>query len=420
MKWQTKHTFLYSHSDGCDRKGQPVRIVSKMAQKTIEVEIMKVKKFIHVANLLKKMGNSLEKSYLRLDLERRVRDEFMSRTMKTWYCDLLPGLKVVSSPPKVSKTTFQDARKLFGSSFDTKVTLRKAGHLGANEEIVILQFDPNFMSTDVVCRHPSCNNRSPEAGKGAKRDLYLCPHHRQVLKSSIYDTLAKNNINIPTSEEKPEHGRFVGYTSLISLLETAYHDAKKFETLKGRSPLVQEAILNVRNFLIITSMVLNPNGDNLELVLPPVYHILRLLLQNPDSAMALAVGLVYVLREVIEMILFAFGVVNTWVSLALQSPGAQIGAGVGGVIGAGGFFLGPWSGAAGVAAGGVLGGLIGNGIYNLVAGDPRQQQIDRFRRDWAAAGGAGLNGQPNNQYPVYYFEGNAFGGLYVHPFPAAQ
>jgi len=393
-----------------------------METETTDIEITKVK-FSQVATLLKQIGNRVEKYYLRLHLERHasgVSGEAVSTTVKEWYCELLKDLKVVSSPPKITKTTFQDARKLFGDNFDTKVTLRRAGHLGAYEEIVLIQFDPNFTSTDVVCRHPLCNLRNPEAAKCGKRDLYLCSHHQQVLINSISDALAKKNVNIPTSAEKPEAGRFSGYTSLISLLEGAYHDAKKFHTLKGKPPMVEEAILNVRNFLVITSTVLNPDDNNLALALPPVFHILRLLLENSNSVTQLGVGLVYVLREVIEMILFAFGVVYTWVSLALQSPGAQIGAGVGGCMGAAGFILGPWSGAAGVAAGGVLGGLIGNGIYNLVAGDQRQQQIERFRRDWAAAGGVGPNGQPNNQYPVYYFDGNAFGGLYVHPFPAPQ
>ena len=117
------------------------------------------------------------------------------------------------------------------------------------------------------------------------------------------------------------------------------------------------------------------------------------------------------------MILFAFGVIYTWVSLALTSPGAQIGAGVGGCIGAIAFVLGPWSGAAGVAVGGTLGGLIGNGIYNLT-GEQRRQEIDQFREYWRNAGGAGPNGQPANQYPVYYFNGNALGGLDLHPFAA--
>ncbi|KAJ7374380.1 hypothetical protein OS493_007482 [Desmophyllum pertusum] len=163
--------------------------------------------------------------------------------------------------------------------------------------------------------------------------------------------MAKKNVRISTSAEKPGPGHFAGYTSLISLLEGAYHDAKKFHTLKGKSPLVQEAILNVRNFLIITSTVLNPDDDNLGIALPPVVKILRLIIENPQSIELLGTGLVYVLQEVIEMILFAFGVIYTWVSLALRSPGAQIGAGVGGCIGAIAFVLGPWSGAAGVAVG---------------------------------------------------------------------
>jgi len=238
-----------------------------------------------------------------------------------------------------------------------------------------------------------------------------------VLRNSISDALAKKSIEISTSAEKPEPGHFVGYTSLISLLEGAYHDAKKFNTLQGKPLAVQEAILNVRNFLIITSTVLNPDEDNLGIALPPVVQIIRLILENPGTVELLGVGLIYILREVIEMILFAFGVIYTWVSLALRSPGAQIGAGVGGCIGAIAFVLGPWSGATGVAVGGTLGGLIGNGIYNL-RGEQRRQEIDRFREHWRNAGGVGPNGQPANQYPVYYFNGDALGGLDLHPFAA--
>ena len=158
--------------------------------------------------------------------------------------------------------------------------------------------------------------------------------------------------------------------------------------------------------------MLNPDEDNLGIALPPVVQIFRLILENPESVELLGTGLIYVLREVIEMILFAFGVIYTWVSLALGSPGAQIGAGVGGFIGAIAFVLGPWSGAAGVAVGGTLGGLIGNGIYNWRR-EERRPEKERFRELWSNAGGAGPNGQPNNQYPVYYFNGDASGGLYL-------
>ena len=319
----------------------------------------------------------------------------------------------MSPAPKVSKSSLRDARNLFGDNFKTKVTLRKSDDLEACEEISLLQFDPNFTSSEVICRHPSCSTKNSEAAKsGTKRDLFLCPIHRQVLRDSISDLFAKEKIKFPSSTEEPEHGCFAGYTSLIGLLEGAYHDAKKFQTLKGKSLLIQESILNVRNFLIITNCLLNPNGDNLEIGLPPVFQILRLILQNPNATNQLGVHLIYMLREVIEMILFSFGVIYCWVTLALSNPGAQIGFGVGMILGAGAFFLGPWSGAIGVAIGGTAGGLLGNGIHSLITGGQRNQELQRFREMWREAGGEiQRNGQPNNQNLVYNVEGDADGGL---------
>ena len=72
--------------------------------------------------------------------------------------------------------------------------------------------------------------------------------------------------------------------------------------------------------------------------------------------------------------------------------------------------FGPWGAAAGMGAGAVLGGLIGNGIYNMVVGEPRQQAINSFRMGWHG-------GQSDHQDVVYYFEGDAFGELFLHPFP---
>ena len=345
--------------------------------------------------------------------------EPMSSTIKEWYLQLSVALKVESLPPKAIKSAFQDAIKLFGTNFDTKVTLRDAGHLGANEDIILRQFDPNFASMDVYCRRPSCGNKNPEAAKEGKRDLYLCPLHRKNLITSIENALAMRNIDIPKNTEVPEEEQYTGYTSLIGLLERAYQNSKKFGRFEeGKStPKIEEAILNVRNVLIITSTVLNPDENNLALLLPNTICILRLILENSNSAEDLVADLVYFLRQVIEMILFDFGVIYRWVSLALHSPGLQLGAGLGGVIGlgAGGFF-GPWGAAAGMGAGVVLGGLIGNGIYNMVVGDPRQQEMNRSRP--GGRGGPGAHhGQPHHQYVVYYFEGNAFGELSLHPFP---
>ena len=384
--------------------------------KTTEVEIRKV-------NQPSQFGARPADEFhvLKFDLESYSAGESLSPTVEAWKRSLLKHLKNVSPPPKVIKTTFKDkkTRKLFGTKFDNKVTLRKAGHQRAHEEIVLLQFDPNFTSTEVVCRHPSCNSRNLEAAKSGKRDLYLCPHHQQKLKDAISDTLAKRNIQIPTTKENPEPRQFDGYTSLIGVLEGAYHHAKKFQTLQKKSPMVEEAILNVRNFLIITNAVLNPDGHNLRLVLPVVLQILLILLEDSSNVPPLVDTLLDALRDVIEMILFAFGVIYSWVSISLKSPGARIGAGVGGFIGgAVGLLLGPLNPVAGLGAGAALGGLIGSGIYDLMVGDQREQERERFRRYWAAAGGAGAYGQPNNQYVVYYFDGDAFGGLYLHPFLA--
>lgn len=391
--------------------------------KTTEVEIRKVNQLSQFGALLAKVGKKTDEFYaLKFDLESYSAGESLSPTVQAWQRSLFKHLKNVSPPPKVIKTTCkEETRKLFGTKFDNKVTLRNAGHQGAHEEIVLLQFDPNFTSTEVVCRHPSCNSRYLEAAKSGKRDLYLCPHHQQKLKDAISDTLTKKNIQIATTKENPEPRQFDGYTSLIGVLEGAYHDAKKFQALERRSPLVEEATLNVRNFLIITNAVLNPDGHNLQLALPPVFRILLLILENSTNVPPLVDALLYALRDVIEMILFAFGVIYSWVSIPLNSPGSRIGAGVGGVIGGGlGLVMGPWTGVAGLGAGSVLGGFIGSGIYDLVVGDQRAQEMERFRRYWAATGGTGANGQPNNQYVVYHFDGNAFGGLYLHPFPAVQ
>ena len=52
----------------------------------------------------------------------------------------------------------------------------------------------------------------------------------------------------------------------------------------------------------------------------------------------------------------------------------------------------------------------------MVVRDPRQQAINRFRQD-RRGGHNAHDGKPDQQYVVYYFEGNAFGELSLHPFP---
>ena len=335
-------------------------------------------------------------------------------TAVSWKRDLLKNLLQPPSLPTVTKTDFQDAKELFKiktKQFEAKVTLRKAKRF--KEEIVLPQFDPNFTSNDVICRHPSCKSRNPKAAirdKGVKRDLYLCPSHRELLKRSICKAMEKGKVKFPMSEFASEPGRFEGYTAFISILEGAYHEARKVPTVRDTSRMVEEAILNVRNFLMITNTLLNPDDNNLELALPPVVQILQHILENQNSANKLLKSLLPLLKEIVDMILFAFGVLYTWVSLA--NPGTKIGAGVGGCIGAAAFALGPASGAVGVAVGGTLGGLIGCGIYMLIKESRVQQNIARARREWLAAAAEGGYSDAARAPPVMYFvSGDDNGGL---------
>ena len=350
---------------------------------------------VSVGSVFGRMVDAPQKPYLRSKLHGECTQDPMSSTIKTWHSELRAPLKVKSLPPITVKTDFHDAGKLFGTNFDKKVTLREAGHLEACKDIILTHFDPNFQSTDVYCRQPSCGNRNPEAAKGGKRDLYLCPLHRKNLITSIENALAMRKIDISKSKEVLKEEQFTGYTSFIGLLEHAYHNSKKFGSLqKGElTPMIEEAILNVRNVLIITSTLLNPDVNNLALTLSYVFNIFKLILHSRESATSLVADLVFSLKEVTEMILSAFGVVYRWVSDALprpeeSRPGRQIGAGLGGATGlAVGFFFGPLgAGIAGLTAGVYLGSLIGNGI-DLLLRRPR--------------------------FPVYICEGNTSGGLFL-------
>ena len=361
-----------------------------------------------VGTKLGNIGNLADGSQLRNDpVVSPAADETVSKIVKEWQQELLAHLKPVTRAPEVSKSSLCDARELFGDNFKKGVPLRKSDDLEACEEISLLQFDPNFTSSEVICRHPSCSAKNSEAAKsGTKRDLFLCRIHQEFLRDSISDLLAKKETKLSTRAKKPKHGHYAGYTSLISLLEVAYHDAKKFQTLKGKSLLIQEAILNVRNFLIITNCLLNPDDENLETALEPVFQILHRIFENSEDVNDVIKSIVFlinILRKVIESILFSFGVIYHWVAIHPGNPGSRIGCGVGIILGAGAFFLGPWSGAAGMTIGGTTGGLIGNGIHSLITGGQRNRELQQFRERWWVAG--------NNQNPIYFVEGCEAGEL---------
>ena len=358
-------------------------------------------------------------------------------TVDDWKQVLEKNLKFPSTLPSVIKGDFQDAQELFkpgkNGQVEAEVTLRRKSTFFQRftwqkgkpvpDEIVLPQFDPNLRSNAVVCRHPTCKNKNPDAPKRStcvKRDLYLCPTHRERLKSHICEAMAKEEIEFHEGEFASEPGRFDGYTSLISLFDGASRHSK--------NQTVKEAALNTRNFLIITSTLLNPDDENLSVVLPPVAAVTsRIVSQEGSTASDASVrrrsasggeraasppgssstdriertfreiigdsarveNLLSLLRGIIHIILLSFGVLYTWI--VPSNAGGKIGAGVGGFIG---FALaGPAGKVFGVFAGAACGGLIGSGLYQLHRNTRDQQREDIVTQEWRDVGQDG--GDPN-------------------------
>jgi len=123
MFYQTSAKFSQgTFAWGADRRDFPRRglnlckettVSSNMAVVASDAEISKAKQFRKVATLLQNVGNKVEDSYLRLELDGRINGEVGSKTVQAWHRDLLRNLENVSTPPKVSKSKFRDARKLF-------------------------------------------------------------------------------------------------------------------------------------------------------------------------------------------------------------------------------------------------------------------------------------------------------------------
>ena len=345
-----------------------------------------------------------------------------SPVVANWKSDLEKHLKGSSAIPAITKQDLNEDIQELLKTPHSKLTLREALKFEGTKEqrpkdIALLQFDPNFMSEDVICRHPLCkrkNKRAPSLDKGVKRDLYLCPHHRGELKSLICQAIEEKKLSQTFSKDEfnPDSSRFEGYTSLISLLEAAYQEGREKPNTKStlmRSQIVEEATLNVRNFLIITHTLLNPEDDNLAIALSPVVHLYKLLLNCPENSRKLLKTLISLLKEVVDIILFSFGTLYTWISMA--NPGTHIGVGVGGIAGAVCFVMGPAAGAAGVAVGGALGGFLGKGIYDWGSMRSEQNRIAKAREKWTTTGEGDIQKEPQ---PLYNIEGNEWGHLMMY------
>ena len=128
-------------------------------------------------------------------------------TVDDWKHVLEKHLELPSTLPSVIKGDFQDAKELFkpgkNGQVEAEVTLRRKSMSSfllkrrPIDEVVLPQFDPNLKSNAVVCRYPTCKNKNPDApkrGTCVKRDLYLCPNHRERLENRICDAMAEEGI----------------------------------------------------------------------------------------------------------------------------------------------------------------------------------------------------------------------------------
>lgn len=311
------------------------------------------------------------------------------------------------APPHVMLSTLQDAESLFGVELKEKVMLRIPGKFAGSFELK--QFDPNFLSKDeIFCRHPKCRKRNLQAqGSGNRRELYLCPTHVDSLKTVISQVIKGGPVtdeNFSLSMQDHDQKDLIESTSLIGLLEVVYH-------AKEKSPEIVEAMLNARNFLIITSTVLQPIIAGPTAV-PLVALMLRLILENKNDTGKVNC-LVSDLREVIKVTLAYFGIDYSWISKST--------------------FKGVWEVC-------LLGFLLG--LSAFVVGDFKWE-VPMVTPDWkvAAVGGfsagvvaaglvhkrhSGNSGSSENgdlssrRIDMYYFQGDADGGLEVSVFTQDQ
>jgi hypothetical protein len=223
-----------------------------------------------------------------------------------------------------------------------KLTLRSAQGAANDDAIKLKQFDPNFMSPngEIRCRSPGCKQRRKRQFSIEKEDLHLCPRHRKLTEDYVTKMCAEKGVNLSLKQYSP--GDFEGYTSMIGLLESAYFLFVKCppgsgDVLKGKPTIPREVFINLRNFLMITNALLNPNFQNVITALKGSMEIflaiLRILQEDGEMIVEQLTRLVGLLRSVIEHVLFAFGIIYSWIYVALaNNPGAKLGAGIGGFL----------------------------------------------------------------------------------------
>ena len=173
------------------------------------------------------------------------------------------------------------------------IKLRTARQTKDNVVMKLQQFNPSFFlpeKSEISCRAPGClisipREKTSNDSEHIKQDLFLCEIHRTKMANLVSKRCEQEEIFVSVASYK--HEDFHGYTNLIDALEKAYlHLVKKPTTLKmppnnvypNTDLVLAEVFLNARNFLIITHALLNPNGDNVEVILPGLYVMLERIL----------------------------------------------------------------------------------------------------------------------------------------------
>ena len=150
------------------------------------------------------------------------------------------------------------------------------------------QFNPSFFLVEehaISCRVAGCSETMPRLKPSGdsphiKQDLFLCEIHRTKLANLLSKRCEEESVTVNVSSYEQEH--FNGYTSLIGELEKAFVEATQN---MPQNVKLAEVFLNARNFLTITHALLNPNGDNVRVVLFAWFVMFERVMESPRPSL---------------------------------------------------------------------------------------------------------------------------------------
>ena len=215
------------------------------------------------------------------DCEKTTMSPFVERI----YNNLCDKFNLDKEIPEVSVRPFKRGEEMFGSQRDKKVML-----LDREEplKIKLLQFDPNFFSSEVFCRFNGCSKvKKEEKAPGLKRDLFLCTKHykqlRMICGQPRYEK-EKSSTKSTEIQKKSSREDYRDYINIIGVLDAVYHKLKntqfhnkegvpksKIRKVAQNSCLLKpQEVLDFRNLLVLTNVLLNPSSAEiiLQIILP--------------------------------------------------------------------------------------------------------------------------------------------------------